>query len=99
MENERYERGRQVRRAVLGDEYVDRAAANQTELDRDFQRFIAGLMLIAAEPGRNSATIRLAAPTIVCGLPQESAPCPCGSAGGEPDCRYPRARRPTKPFQ
>ena len=40
MENERYERGRQVRRAVLGDEYVDQAAANQTELDRDFQRFI-----------------------------------------------------------
>jgi 4-carboxymuconolactone decarboxylase len=40
MENERYERGQQVRRAVLGDEYVDRAAANQTELDRDFQRFI-----------------------------------------------------------
>jgi|SRR5579859_646734 len=40
MDNERYERGRQVRRAVLGDEYVDRAAANQTELDRDFQRFI-----------------------------------------------------------
>ena len=40
MENERYERGRRVRRAVLGDEYVDRAAANETELDRDFQRFI-----------------------------------------------------------
>jgi len=40
MENERYERGRQVRRAVLGDGYVDRATANQTELDRDFQRFI-----------------------------------------------------------
>ena len=40
METERYERGRQVRRAVLGDEYVARAEANQTELDADFQRFI-----------------------------------------------------------
>ena len=33
METERYERGNQVRRAVLGDEYVDRAEANQTALD------------------------------------------------------------------
>jgi 4-carboxymuconolactone decarboxylase len=40
MENERFERGQQVRRAVLGADYVDRAAANQTELDADFQRFI-----------------------------------------------------------
>ena len=40
METERFERGRQVRRAVLGEDYVDRAQANQTELDADFQRFI-----------------------------------------------------------
>jgi 4-carboxymuconolactone decarboxylase len=40
MTSDRYERGLQVRRAVLGDEYVDRALANQTELDADFQQFI-----------------------------------------------------------
>jgi 4-carboxymuconolactone decarboxylase len=40
METERFERGMQVRRAVLGEDYVDRAQANQTELDADFQRFI-----------------------------------------------------------
>lgn len=40
METERFERGSQVRRAVLGDDYVDRAAANQTALDADFQRFL-----------------------------------------------------------
>ncbi len=40
METERFERGSQVRRAVLGDDYVARAAANQTALDADFQRFL-----------------------------------------------------------
>ncbi len=40
METERYERGRQVRREVLGEAYVDRAEANQTALDADFQRYI-----------------------------------------------------------
>jgi 4-carboxymuconolactone decarboxylase len=29
-----------IRRAVLGDEHVNRAEANKTELDADFQRFI-----------------------------------------------------------
>src|SRR5512135_422322 len=40
METDRYERGRQVRREVLGEAYVDRAEANQTALDADFQRYI-----------------------------------------------------------
>lgn len=40
METERYERGRQVRREVLGEAHVDRAEANQTALDADFQRYI-----------------------------------------------------------
>ena len=40
METERYERGRQVRREVLGENYVDRAEADRTELDADFQRYI-----------------------------------------------------------
>jgi 4-carboxymuconolactone decarboxylase len=35
-----YDRGMAVRRAVLGDEYVDRATASATDVTRDFQRFV-----------------------------------------------------------
>jgi 4-carboxymuconolactone decarboxylase len=34
------EEGMRVRREVLGDEHVDRATANATELTREFQEFI-----------------------------------------------------------
>lgn len=40
MSDDRYERGMKLRRAVMGDKYVDQAAANQTDLTADFQRFI-----------------------------------------------------------
>ncbi|HZO92621.1 MAG TPA: 4-carboxymuconolactone decarboxylase [Candidatus Baltobacteraceae bacterium] len=40
MSDERYERGMEVRRAVLGEEHVARATASATELTRDFQQFI-----------------------------------------------------------
>ena len=36
----RYEQGMKVRRAVLGDEHVDRAMATSTDFNRDFQDFI-----------------------------------------------------------
>src|SRR4030095_12664638 len=36
----RYDAGTRVRRAVLGDEHVDRAIASQTAFDAPFQRFI-----------------------------------------------------------
>ena len=35
-----YEDGMKVRRAVLGDEYVDKATEAATDLDADFQRWI-----------------------------------------------------------
>ena len=35
-----YDEGMQVRREVLGDEHVDRATANATDLTRDFQELI-----------------------------------------------------------
>lgn len=38
--DERFRRGMQVRREVLGDEHVDRAVASTTSLDRDFQAFV-----------------------------------------------------------
>ena len=40
MSDERLEQGAKIRRAVLGDEHVNRAEANQTPFDADFQRFI-----------------------------------------------------------
>jgi 4-carboxymuconolactone decarboxylase len=36
----RFERGMRVRREVLGDEYVERTQAHQTDFDAVFQRFI-----------------------------------------------------------
>lgn len=40
MSDDARTRGEQVRRAVLGDEHVERAAAATTETTRDFQDFI-----------------------------------------------------------
>lgn len=39
-EAKRYRQGMKVRRAVLGDEYVDQAMASTTAFTRDFQDFI-----------------------------------------------------------
>lgn len=39
-DDDRFERGMHVRRAVLGDAHVDRALTNQNEFDAPFQRFI-----------------------------------------------------------
>jgi 4-carboxymuconolactone decarboxylase len=39
-ENKRYQQGMKIRRAVLGDEHVDRAVAATTDFNRDFQDFI-----------------------------------------------------------
>jgi 4-carboxymuconolactone decarboxylase len=38
--DERHSTGMSVRRSVLGDAHVDRAEANKTDFDADFQRFI-----------------------------------------------------------
>lgn len=40
MDESRYERGMRVRRDVLGDAHVDRALAQTTQLDTDFQHAI-----------------------------------------------------------
>ena len=40
MDDNKYEDGMKIRRAVLGDAHVDRAEANKTPFDADFQRFI-----------------------------------------------------------
>ena len=40
MDKDKFEHGMKIRRAVLGDAHVDRAEANKTPFDADFQRFI-----------------------------------------------------------
>jgi 4-carboxymuconolactone decarboxylase len=40
MADQAFARGMEIRRAVLGDAHVDRAEANKTEFDADFQRMI-----------------------------------------------------------
>jgi 4-carboxymuconolactone decarboxylase len=39
-DTKRYEQGMKIRRAVLGDEHVDRSVATTTDFNRDFQDFI-----------------------------------------------------------
>jgi 4-carboxymuconolactone decarboxylase len=41
MSEEVYERGMQIRRAVLGDEYVDRATQTADDFNMDFQRIVS----------------------------------------------------------
>ncbi|MEX3967677.1 4-carboxymuconolactone decarboxylase [Paraburkholderia sp. EG286B] len=40
-DEDRYEAGMRVRRAVLGDAHVDRSLANRTEVTEEFQNFIS----------------------------------------------------------
>ena len=40
MSDERFDRGMEVRRRVMGDDYVDRALANSDDFTRDLQRMI-----------------------------------------------------------
>ena len=40
MSDQHFEQGMQIRRAVLGNAHVDRAEANKTDFDADFQRMI-----------------------------------------------------------
>ena len=40
MSDQTFEQGMKIRREVLGDAHVDRAEANKTTFDADFQRFI-----------------------------------------------------------
>ena len=40
MSNQKLEQGMKIRREVLGDAHVDRAEANKTPFDADFQQFI-----------------------------------------------------------
>jgi 4-carboxymuconolactone decarboxylase len=40
MTDDRFKNGMEVRKSVLGEDHVERAEANKTDFDADFQRFI-----------------------------------------------------------
>ena len=40
MSDEKFEQGMKIRRSVVGDAHVDRAEANKTAFDAEFQRMI-----------------------------------------------------------
>ena len=70
MSDERYNKGMEVRRAVLGDAHVDRAEANQTPFDEDFQRYITenAWGSVWARPGMDNRTRSLITISLLAGL-------------------------------
>jgi 4-carboxymuconolactone decarboxylase len=59
--DEKYKKGMQIRKSVLGETHVERAEANKSEFDADFQRFIteAAWGSVWSRPGLNRKTRHL----------------------------------------
>jgi 4-carboxymuconolactone decarboxylase len=74
MSDERYDEGMRVRREVLGDAHVDRAEANKTDFDTDFQRFITETAWgsVWSRPGLDRATRHLLTIAILAALGKEN---------------------------
>lgn len=73
MSDEKYEKGMSVRRKVLGDAHVNRATANATEFDADFQRFITETAWgsVWARPGLDHPTRHMLTIAILAALGKE----------------------------
>jgi 4-carboxymuconolactone decarboxylase len=73
MDDDKFERGMKIRRAVLGDAHVDRAEANQTPFDADFQRFIteSAWGSVWTRPGLDRRTRHLITLAILAALGKE----------------------------
>ena len=73
MSDQRFENGMKIRRAVLGDAHVDRAEANKTDFDHDFQRFITETAwgTVWARPGLDRKTRHLLTVTMLAALGKE----------------------------
>ncbi|MGF1503775.1 MAG: 4-carboxymuconolactone decarboxylase [Chloroflexi bacterium] len=69
----KHDDGMRIRRAVLGDEHVDRAQANQTPFDADFQTYIveAAWGSVWARPGLDTKTRHLLTIALLAALGQE----------------------------
>jgi 4-carboxymuconolactone decarboxylase len=74
MDESRYEQGMKVRRAVLGDAYVDRSLGNVTSLDADFQQWITESAWggVWARPGLDRRTRSLITVAILAALGRDT---------------------------
>jgi 4-carboxymuconolactone decarboxylase len=72
MEN-KHEQGMKIRRAVLGDAHVDRAEANKTPFDADFQQFITETAwgIVWSRPGLDHKTRHLLTIAMMAALGKE----------------------------
>ena len=61
MPHEKYEKGMQIRKSVLGEDYVKRAETNKSDFDADFQRLITEVAWgsVWSRPGLNRKTRHL----------------------------------------
>jgi len=61
MSDDRFKKGMAVRKSVLGEDHVERAEANKSEFDADFQRFITETAWgsVWARPGLDRKTRHL----------------------------------------
>lgn len=70
---DKHKQGMKVRRAVLGDAHVDRAEANKTPFDADFQQFITETAwgTVWSRPGLNRKTRHLLTIAMMAALGKE----------------------------
>lgn len=80
---DRYSEGMRVRREVLGDSHVDKAKAEVSELDRDFQDWITESVwgAIWADPGLDRCTRSLVTIAILAVLGRSELDLHLGAAG------------------
>jgi 4-carboxymuconolactone decarboxylase len=73
MEENKFKKGMKMRRGVLGDAHVDRAEANKTSFDADFQRFIteAAWGTVWTRPGLDQKTRHLITLAMLAALGKE----------------------------
>jgi 4-carboxymuconolactone decarboxylase len=74
MADDKYTVGMQIRRAVLGDQHVDRAEANKTAFDADFQQYITETAWgsVWARPGLDRKTRHLLTIAMLAALGSEN---------------------------
>jgi 4-carboxymuconolactone decarboxylase len=71
---DKFEQGMKVRREVLGDAHVDRAEANKTDFDADFQQFITEMAWgsVWSRPGLERKTRHLLTIGLMAALGKEA---------------------------
>lgn len=74
MTDTKYTQGMKIRRTVLGDAHVDRAEANKSDFDADFQQFITETAWgsVWARPGLDQKTRHLLTIAMLAALGREA---------------------------